>query len=115
MVQLGRIPEMVRRKAAAGDGIWRSARETEAYDSPQEPPYARTNWQSYIVRLSSSAAQKQAMQALHAAGIGSRRGIMCAHLEEPYASLCPAGCLPNSEKAHHEGIVLPLYSQNEFA
>jgi perosamine synthetase len=42
-------------------------------------------------------------------GISSRRGIMCAHREEPYANSWPEGSLPNSEAAQDRGIILPLH------
>ena len=74
-----------------------------------EPSYARTNWQSYIISIEDPSAQKPVMQALLDLGISTRRGVMCAHLEEPYAAAWPAGCLPHSEAARDRGIILPLY------
>jgi dTDP-4-amino-4,6-dideoxygalactose transaminase len=74
-----------------------------------EPSYARTNWQSYIISIEDPSAQKPLMQSLLERGISTRRGIMCAHLEEPYAAAWPAGCLPHSKAARDRGIILPLY------
>jgi dTDP-4-amino-4,6-dideoxygalactose transaminase len=43
-------------------------------------------------------------------GIATRRGIMCAHREAPYAkSQRPP--LPRSEEAQDRCILLPLYAQ----
>jgi perosamine synthetase len=74
-----------------------------------EASYARTNWQSYIISIENPSAQKPVMQALLNLGISTRRGVMCAHLEEPYAAAWPEGSLPHSKAARDRGIILPLY------
>ena len=51
------------------------------------------------------------MQAMLDAGIATRRGIMCAHREEPLHRRAPHGSLPHSEAAQDRRIVLPLYPQ----
>jgi dTDP-4-amino-4,6-dideoxygalactose transaminase len=76
---------------------------------PQEPAYARSNWQSFVVRLEDPGRQRSVMQALLERGVSTRRGVMCAHLEPPYAAAWPTGCLPQSELARDAGIILPLF------
>ncbi len=91
---------------------------------PAEPVWARTNWQSYCVRLPQGADQRRVMQQLLDQGIATRRGIMCAHLEPSYQAprtwrcadveCSPEGNCPNlaeSERAQREGILLPLFPQ----
>jgi dTDP-4-amino-4,6-dideoxygalactose transaminase len=51
---------------------------------PAEPEWARSNWQSFCVRLPEVSDQRQIMQALLDRGIATRRGIMCAHREPAY-------------------------------
>ncbi len=51
---------------------------------PTEAEWARSNWQSYCVRLPKGSSQIQVMQALLDQGIATRRGIMCAHREPAY-------------------------------
>jgi len=109
--QLGRIPEMVKKRRMLADEYSESLKKIPHISPPAEPNYARTNWQSYVVMLSPNIDQKQAMQALKKQGIASRRGIMCAHLERPYSQSWLPGSLPSSEKAQREGIILPLYSE----
>lgn len=77
---------------------------------PLEPDWARTNWQSYGVGLPDGADQAQVMQAMLDRGVATRRGVMCAHLEDAYADAPPAR-LPRSEAAHRRRILLPLYPQ----
>jgi dTDP-4-amino-4,6-dideoxygalactose transaminase len=50
------------------------------------------------------------MQAMLDRGVATRRGIMCSHLETPYAGRRTAP-LPQSERAHRHGVRLPLYPQ----
>jgi perosamine synthetase len=77
---------------------------------PSEPSYARTNWQSFCVRLPAWADQHSVMQQMLDRGIATRRGIMCSHREAPYCSNPPAR-LPHSEAAQDHCIVLPIYSE----
>jgi len=75
----------------------------------REPGYAKTNWQSYPLRLSlaSGRSQRNIMQYLQDQGIACRRGIMNAHQETPYIQ---AGwSLPQSEASRDSRILLPLF------
>jgi dTDP-4-amino-4,6-dideoxygalactose transaminase len=110
-----------RRQLARLDGIIARRRELAArygellgsipgVQPPVEPDWARSNWQSYAVRLPDGADQERVMQALLAHGVASRRGIMCAHLEPAYAD-APAPPLPHSEAAHRRALLLPLFAQ----
>jgi dTDP-4-amino-4,6-dideoxygalactose transaminase len=81
---------------------------------PTEPNWAKSNWQSYCVRLSPQYDQRQVMQTMLEAGIGTRRGIMCAHREPAYqmeAWSCGSDCLTESEQAQDCAIILPLFHQ----
>jgi len=79
---------------------------------PQEPPWARSNWQSFWIILSPECPLDQVavMQALLDRGIHSRRGVMCAHREPAYREMPPAFPLPVSESLQDQSIVLPLYA-----
>lgn len=75
-----------------------------------EPPWARSNWQSFWVRLPAPCVQRTVMQAMLDQGVATRRGIMCSHRELPYQR--PGGyALPMSEQAQDRSIILPLYPQ----
>ncbi|AKR58186.1 aminotransferase DegT [Youhaiella tibetensis] len=108
-VQLGRLPGIVeaRRRLAGlyGDLIG----GIEGVAAPIEANWARSNWQSYCVTLAPDLDQRSVMQSMLDAGIATRRGIMNAHLETPYAN---AGAnLPRSEAAQAHSIILPLYDR----
>jgi len=78
---------------------------------PQEPDFARANWQSFWIILQDDAplSQVELMQALLARGIHTRRGVMCAHREPAYRDLPLRQPLPVSERIEDRGVVLPLY------
>jgi perosamine synthetase len=78
---------------------------------PHEPRWARSNWQSYCVRLADGCNQKRVMQSMLDAGIATRRGIMCSHREPPYADARVSGTLAKSEAAQDHGLILPLFPQ----
>jgi perosamine synthetase len=78
---------------------------------PAEPAWARSNWQSFCVRLPKGCGQREIMQAMLEAGIATRRGIMCAHREEVYLGVENGHPLQESEAAQDRCIILPLYPQ----
>jgi perosamine synthetase len=78
---------------------------------PFEPNWARSNWQSYCVRLPDRVDQRAVMQNLLDLGIATRRGIMCSHRESPYAHVELRHDLRQSELAQDHCILLPIYAQ----
>ncbi|MDO8607349.1 MAG: DegT/DnrJ/EryC1/StrS family aminotransferase [Phaeospirillum sp.] len=76
---------------------------------PVEPAYARSNWQSFCIRLPDRADQLAVMQAMLDQGVATRRGIMCSHREPACADLPLRFALPESEAAQDRCILLPLY------
>ena len=97
--QLRRLPGVVARRREIGEtyqaACWRPRSGSACRRSPS---WARTNWQSYAVRLPDHADQRAVMQAMLDAGIATRRGIMCSHREDGYRDSRHAP-LPHSEAA----------------
>jgi dTDP-4-amino-4,6-dideoxygalactose transaminase len=108
--QLTRLDDAVARRRALAAGYAASLAGIAGLGLPVEPEWARSNWQSYPVRLPAGADQLRVMQAMLERGVATRRGIMCAHLEAAYADAA-APPLPHSEAAHRDWILLPLYPQ----
>ncbi|WP_299359644.1 DegT/DnrJ/EryC1/StrS aminotransferase family protein [uncultured Paracoccus sp.] len=108
--QLKRLPEIVARRRALARRYCALLQSVPEVTPPCEPDWARSNWQSYPVRLARNLDQKCIMQHMLDEGVATRRGIMCAHLEPPYAegNLHP---LQASEAAQKHSILLPLYPQ----
>lgn len=124
--QLKRLPEIVARRRAVAARYDALLSKMDGLAVPFEPEWARSNWQSYCVRLLDAVGQRHVMQSMLDAGIATKRGIMCAHRQAAYQTepwscesgathcTCPGGnCarLGASEHAEDHAILLPLYSQ----
>jgi dTDP-4-amino-4,6-dideoxygalactose transaminase len=109
--QLERLPQLIARRRRLASRYVELLGNTEGLRLPFEPEWARSNWQSYCVRLSDRIDQRAMMQSLLDQGIATRRGIMCSHREAPYAGLKPRHVLRQSELAQDHAILLPLYAQ----
>jgi dTDP-4-amino-4,6-dideoxygalactose transaminase len=109
--QLKRLPDLVTRRRAAAARYGELLGNLEGLILPYEPEWARSNWQSYCVRLPDRVDQRTVMQSLLDQGIATRRGIMCAHREDPYSNSAQPHDLRQSELAQDRAILLPLYAQ----
>ena len=122
--QLKRLPEAIAQRRQLASRYRQLLSEIPGLVLPSEPVWARTNWQSYCVRLPEGTNQRAVMQAMLDDEIATRRGIMCAHLESAYQDpeswrCAQTGCAPGescpnlieSERAQREGVILPLFSQ----
>jgi perosamine synthetase len=117
--QLKRLPELLDRRRALAARYADRLRQVPSVAIPKEPAWARSNWQSYAVRLPQWCDQRAVMQAMLDAGVSTRRGVMNAHTEaayekEPWHSApdhMPATDLRHSEQAARQTIILPLFAQ----
>ena len=111
--QLKRLPGLIERRRELASNYATLLRDIPNLRIPAEPEWARSNWQSYCVRLLAAASQKKVMQLMRDHGVATRRGIMCAHREPAYKKekWRAAGPLTESERAQEECILLPLYHQ----
>jgi perosamine synthetase len=109
--QLGRLPELVSRRRVLAARYDELLGNIEGLQLPLEPEWARSNWQSYCVRLPDRVNQMTVMQELLDQGIATRRGIMCSHREPCYAGEKLRHDLRQSELAQDHAILLPLYAQ----
>lgn len=113
-VQLERLPEIIRRRRELAMYYMSVLRNCPYLLLPTEPSYARTNWQSFVVRSlpESPISRNELMQRLLDEGIATRRGIMNAHQEPVYHhTKSPAVSLPHSEDAKDQCIILPLFPE----
>ena len=107
--QLKRLPEIVARRRLLAQRYRVLLGGIDGLGLPFEPQWARSNWQSFCVRLPAHCDQRAVMQSLLDAGVSTRRGIMCSHREPAYRDLPPRTPLPHSEQAQERGVLLPLY------
>ena len=109
--QLERLPELVARRRSLASRYTELLGNIEGLILPFEPQWARSNWQSYCVRLPDHVDQKALMQRFLDQGIATRRGIMCSHREQPYLNGKEPHNLRQSELAQDHSILLPIYAQ----
>jgi dTDP-4-amino-4,6-dideoxygalactose transaminase len=123
--QLKRLPQIITRRRELAERYHECLSGIAGIGLPHEPDYARSNWQTYLIRLPQHLDQREVMQALLDLGISTRRGIMNAHREEAYqhepwrcAGKPACGCHPGScrslsesEAAQDHAIAIPLYAQ----
>jgi perosamine synthetase len=108
-MQLKRLPGIVAKRRELAASYRRLLSEVHGVALPQEPSWARSNWQSFCVRLPAGVDQREVMQQMLDSGVGTRRAIMCIHRESAYADLFAHAPLPRSEAAQDGCILLPLY------
>lgn len=109
--QLERLPDLVSRRRSVAARYAEFLGHAEELVLPTEPEWARSNWQSYCVRLPPHVDQRAVMQSLLDQGIATRRGIMCSHRERPYSAEKQRHKLRQSELAQDHSILLPIYAQ----
>lgn len=124
--QLKRIPRLVARRRELVKRYRYLLNGIPGLVLSYEPEWARSNWQSFCVRLPDTCDQRQVMQRMLDAGVATRRGVVCAHREPAYAREfwscgigpeacdCPPGTcnrLTESEQAQDHAIILPLFPQ----
>ena len=113
-VQLARLPDLIEARRRMAELYRKGLEDIPGVEAPDEPSFARTNWQSYCVRLAEGLDQLQVMQTLLDRGVSTRRGIMNSHREPAYADTSThrvVGSLANSVAAQERCIVLPLFAQ----
>lgn len=115
--QLARLDEIVRTRRCLAHQYRDALDQHPLFETPQEQPWMRPNFQSYPLRLRDGIplSQVEIMQHLLDRGIASRRGVGNAHAEPAYADT-PWTCGPSpcDERLHHEGRCLRL-QQSEAA
>ncbi|BAY31544.1 DegT/DnrJ/EryC1/StrS aminotransferase [Nostoc carneum NIES-2107] len=124
--QLKRLPEIVERRRYLAQRYQELLADIPGLKLPTEPTWAKSNWQSFCVRIPEKCDQVQVMQAMLDAGVSTRRGIMCTHRELAYqkeawsCGVVQADCncdigtcqrLTESEQAQERAVILPLFHQ----
>jgi len=110
--QLKRLPAIVARRRAIAARYSAAFSGVTGITVPSEPAWARSNWQSYAIRVSEPGLQRPLMQRLLDQGIATRRGVMNTHREGAYPAgtwrAAPGG-LSTGERLQDTGVILPLY------
>jgi dTDP-4-amino-4,6-dideoxygalactose transaminase len=106
--QIRKLPAMIERRRQLA-ARYRDLLSGSGVGLPDEPAWARSNWQSYCVRLPEGCDQRTVMQSLLDAGIATRRGVMCAHREPAYPPEHVAPRRARTRTAPQRGGTGPLH------
>lgn len=109
--QLKRMPAALERRRAQAGRYRQMLADVPGLKLPVEPVWARTNWQSFCIRLPDGCDQRGVMQSMLDQGIATRRGVMCSHREDSYRDYPHRHSLIESELAQDRCIALPLYHE----
>jgi dTDP-4-amino-4,6-dideoxygalactose transaminase len=111
--QLKRLPDIIARRRELAIRYHKLLADVPGVKPPYEPAFAKSNWQSYSIRLPYWSDQRAVMQFMLDRGVATRRGIMCSHREPAYGAgqYRAAGSLAESEAAQDHSIILPLFPQ----
>ena len=123
--QIKRLPGLVHERQNLANRYHSLLKEVPYINHPNEPAFARSNWQSYCIRIPQYQNQQYVMQQMLDLGIATRRGVMCAHREPAYPrstwscgiSTDECDCeeyscvrLKESELAQDTSLTIPLYN-----
>jgi dTDP-4-amino-4,6-dideoxygalactose transaminase len=113
LVQLRRLDGMIARRRQLAERYTQRLSRLPWFLSPREPGGCRSNFQSYMARLTSSApvSRDELMQQLLDRGISTRRGVMASHREAPYRGGSWDARLPQTSLVTDNSIVLPLFHE----
>lgn len=118
IVQLGRLPEIVRRRREIAEGYTAALAGVAGLRPVRDPEWGTSNFQSYWVEVGEEYPldRETLLLKLAEAGVSARRGIMSAHRQPAYAgSPSQRVPLPVSERLTGTTLILPLYHQLEAA
>jgi perosamine synthetase len=110
LCQLEVLEEILERRCRLAERYNALLAGVPGIETPYEPPCAVRTWQSYCVRVGSTALvdRTELMRRLLADGVATRRGVMAIHLEGAYQGAATQP-LPHTEAATLDTLMLPLF------
>ena len=112
LVQLGKLPETVRRRRALAHEYQDVLATMPGLRYASDPEYGKSTYQSFWVEVLPDFAldRDELVEWLAADGIYARRGVMATHLQEAYAGHSGVvGPLPVTERLARNTLVLPVF------
>ncbi|SDS07109.1 DegT/DnrJ/EryC1/StrS family aminotransferase [Microterricola viridarii] len=116
IVQLGRLPEIVRRRRELARAYTEALADIDGLRPVADPEWGTSNFQSYWVEVEEGfpLGREELLEALASAGISARRGIMAAHRQPAYQGVeVGAESLRVTERLTDNTLILPLFHQLE--
>jgi dTDP-4-amino-4,6-dideoxygalactose transaminase len=114
LVQLGRLPEIVRRRREIVADYTAELADIPGLRPVADPPWGTSNFQSFWVEVLPEfpVSRDELLAALAADDISGRRGIMASHRQPAYADRDTGGAeLPVTERLTDNTLILPVFHQ----
>ena len=108
--QLKKLQGIIDERRNLAEKYMEELKDIDWLEVPCEPEYARSNWQSFPVRIKDNAPKKknEFMQYMLDKDIATRSGIMNAHKEKAY--LPNDIVLKESEEAREKVVLIPFFN-----
>jgi dTDP-4-amino-4,6-dideoxygalactose transaminase len=114
LVQLGRLPEVVRRRREIAANYAKQIAQIPGLRPVTDPEWGESNFQSYWVEVQPwfPIARDGLLEALADAEISARRGIMAAHRQPAYRGVDAGDAsLKMTERLTDNTLILPVFHQ----
>ncbi|MBH0112981.1 DegT/DnrJ/EryC1/StrS family aminotransferase [Novosphingobium sp. YJ-S2-02] len=107
-VQLTRLEGIVAERRELAARYLNLLAQVPGLELPQEPDWARSNWQSFTIGLPEGGARDQVMQAMLEHGVATRPAVMACHREPPWRD-ARRGNLARTEHVGDTHLIVPLF------
>ena len=116
IAQLKKIEKIVKQRRIIAKNYFEILKNIDELILPTEPSWAKSNWQSFCVKLVDNIDRDSVMQYLKRENISTKRGIMCAHLETVYKTepWKARQALSKSKIARDNSLILPLFNDLKY-
>ena len=116
IAQLKKIKKIISKRRKIARRYFEILQNIEEINLPVEPKWARSNWQSFCIRLDDKIDRNVVLQYLKSENISSKIGIMCSHLDtayktEPWRAIDD---LTQSKRARDKSLLLPVYDDLKY-
>jgi dTDP-4-amino-4,6-dideoxygalactose transaminase len=114
LVQLGRLPEIVRRRREIVAAYSADLADIPSLRPVADPEWGTSNFQSFWVEVLDGFPLDREQLLAHLAddGISARRGIMAAHRQPAYADRdTGSAALPATDRLTDRTLILPVFHQ----
>ena len=111
LVQLKRLPEMLRRRAGQAEYYKQRLAELDEVSTPHVPSDRTHCYSSYCIKILRSArrSRDEVVESMAAKGVSCRRGIPPLYAEPYFRPLFPDLVLPVSEEVAQTTMFLPIF------
>lgn len=113
VVQMGRLGEILQGRRECAEMYERLLAGVDGVTVPVVPPGRTHTYQSYVVLLDEDIDRDGVIDGMRARGIETTLGTYGMHLQPVFRERygIPDAVLPNSTRAHHSALTIPLYGQ----